>query len=51
MYGTLSVLKSSLFLWEQGIDYWFDTIVVEGSKSEKIFVIEITKIMEVKFDS
>ena len=27
IYGRLSVSKSSLFLWKQGIDYWFDTIV------------------------
>ena len=27
IYGKLSVLKYSLFLWEQGVVYWFDTIV------------------------
>ena len=27
IYGRLSVSKSSLFLWEQGVDYWFDEIV------------------------
>ena len=27
IYGRLSASKSSLFLWEQGVDYWFDTIV------------------------
>ena len=27
IYGRLSVSKSSLFLWEQEIDYWFDAIV------------------------
>ena len=25
--GRLSVSKSSLFLWKQRVDYWFDTIV------------------------
>ena len=25
--GRLSELKSSLFFWKQGVDYWFDTIV------------------------
>ena len=27
IYGRLFVSKSSLFLWEQEIDYWFDAIV------------------------
>ena len=27
IYGRLSVSTFSLFLWEQGIHYWFDTIV------------------------
>ena len=27
IYGWLSMSKSSLFLWKQGVDYWFDTIV------------------------
>ena len=27
IYGRLSVSKSSLFLWKQGAEYWFDTIV------------------------
>ena len=27
LYGRLSVSKSSLFLWKQRVDYWFDTIV------------------------
>ena len=27
IHGRLSVSKPSLFLWKQGIDYWFDTIV------------------------
>ena len=27
IYGGLSVPKSSLFLWKQGVDYWFDAIV------------------------
>ena len=27
IYDRLSVSKSSLFLWEQEIDYWFDAIV------------------------
>ena len=26
-YGRLSVSKFSLFLWEQGVNYWFDAIV------------------------
>ena len=26
-YGRLFVSKSSLFLWEQGVDYWFDAVV------------------------
>ena len=27
VYGRLSMSKSSLFLWKQWVDYWFDTIV------------------------
>ena len=27
IYSRLSVSKSSLFLWKQGVDYWFDTTV------------------------
>ena len=27
IYGRLSVSKSSLFLWKQVVDYWFDTLV------------------------
>ena len=27
IYGRLSVSKFILFLWKQGVDYWFDTIV------------------------
>ena len=26
IYGRLSVTKSSLFLWKQGVNFWFDTI-------------------------
>ena len=27
VHRRLSLSKSSLFLWRQGVDYWFDTIV------------------------
>ena len=27
IYGKLCVSKSSLFLWEQGVDYWFEAVV------------------------
>ena len=32
IYGRLSVLKSSLFLWEQRVDYWFEAIVDQSFK-------------------
>ena len=32
IYDRLSVSKSSLFLWEQGVDYWFNTIVDQSFK-------------------
>ena len=27
VHGRFSVSKSRLFVWKQGVDYWFDTIV------------------------
>ena len=30
IYGRLSMSKSSLFLWKQRVDYWFDAIVYQS---------------------
>ena len=42
IYGRLSVSKSNLFVWEQGVDYWFDAIAdqsfenfFEGYRAER----------------
>ena len=32
VHGRIFVLKSSLFIWNQGVDYWFDMIKISRSR-------------------